>query len=153
MIAYYTILPSPLGDLTLLSDGENLTGLLMDEKATKEMTLDPRPFKAALSQLRAYFAGELREFDLPLAQPGTEFQQKVWRQLQRIDYGRTASYRDVAKQLKKPQAMRAVGSANGKNRIGIIVPCHRVIAADGTLGGYGGGLWRKEWLLNHERSN
>jgi methylated-DNA-[protein]-cysteine S-methyltransferase len=152
MTTYCTTLASPIGELTLLSDGDNITGLLMDEKPTKGMALDAKPFKAALAQLRAYFAGELREFDLPLTQPGTEFQHKVWRQLQRIDYGQTASYRDVAKKLKRPQAMRAVGSANGKNRIGIIVPCHRVIAADGTLGGYGGGLWRKEWLLNHERS-
>lgn len=151
MTTYFTTLPSPLGTLTLTSDGEHLTGLYLDETPTDGFTRDDKMLKTAVDQVKAYLAGDLKEFNLPLKQPGTEFQQKVWSQLQRIDYGNTASYRDVAEKLKKPQAMRAVGSANGKNKIAIVVPCHRVIAADGTLGGYGGGLWRKEWLLALER--
>lgn len=151
MTTYFTTLPSPLGTLTLTSDGEHLTGLWLDEAPTHGMLRDAKPLQAAVEQVRAYLAGELRKFDLLIRQPGTEFQQSVWRQLQRIDFGETASYRDVAARIRKPAAVRAVGSANGRNRIAIVVPCHRVIAADGTLGGYGGGLWRKEWLLKLER--
>ncbi len=151
MTTYFAALASPLGTLTLTSDGEHLTGLSMDEVSTADFTEDRKVLKPALDQVRAYFAGELKAFDLPLKQPGTPFQQSVWKQLQRIGYGATASYQDVAKKIKRPQAMRAVGSANGRNKIAIVVPCHRVIAADGSLGGYGGGLWRKEWLLNLER--
>ncbi|MBN1937224.1 MAG: methylated-DNA--[protein]-cysteine S-methyltransferase [Anaerolineae bacterium] len=104
----------------------------------------------ALVQLDEYFSGVRRVFDLPLGLHGTEFQQRVWRQLLEIPYGQTASYAEVARALGNPQAVRAVGLANGKNPISIIVPCHRVIGSDGNLVGYGGGLWRKEWLLKHE---
>jgi methylated-DNA-[protein]-cysteine S-methyltransferase len=150
------IVPSPIGDLTLVSNGETLTGLYMSDQ---KGGLDPDPgwlrdegeFDAVAKQLAAYFAGELREFDLPLAPRGTEFQMKVWRELCRIPYGETISYGELARRIGQPGASRAVGLANGRNPIGIIVPCHRVIGADGSLTGYGGGLDRKKWLLEHEK--
>jgi methylated-DNA-[protein]-cysteine S-methyltransferase len=105
----------------------------------------------AAKQLREYFAGRRTEFDLPLAQPGTTFQQSVWRSLSEIPYGETISYAELAKRVGNPKAARAVGSANGKNQLAIVIPCHRVIAADGTLGGFGAGLSMKTKLLNLER--
>ena len=103
-------------------------------------------------QLNAYFAGELRCFDLPLDLDGTPFQRQVWQQLLSVDYGQTASYQDIAHAIDNPKAVRAVGAANGRNPVSIIVPCHRIIGSGGRpkLTGYGGGLWRKEWLLRHE---
>jgi AraC family transcriptional regulator, regulatory protein of adaptative response / methylated-DNA-[protein]-cysteine methyltransferase len=102
-------------------------------------------------ELEQYFAGELREFTVPLEFPGTPFRQRVWEELQRIPYGETISYIELARRVGRPKGSRAVGQANGSNRICIVIPCHRVIAADGTLGGYGGKLWRKERLLNLEQ--
>jgi AraC family transcriptional regulator of adaptative response/methylated-DNA-[protein]-cysteine methyltransferase len=102
-------------------------------------------------ELREYFAGTRRTFDLPVAQRGSEFQMNVWRALCRIPFGETRSYSDIAHQVGAPAAVRAIGRANGQNRIAIVVPCHRVIRADGSLCGYGGGRWRKQWLLDHER--
>ena len=106
----------------------------------------------ARRQLDAYFAGELRSFDLPLDLEGTPFQRLVWQQLLSVGYGRTASYQEIADAIDNPQAVRAVGAANGRNPVAIIVPCHRIIGSGGRpkLTGYGGGLWRKEWLLRHE---
>ena len=101
-------------------------------------------------QLDAYFAGELQTFDLPLHMAGTPFQKQVWQGLLTIPYGTTISYAELARRIGRPGASRAVGAANGRNPIGIIVPCHRVIGANGTLTGYGGGLDRKEWLIAHE---
>jgi methylated-DNA-[protein]-cysteine S-methyltransferase len=107
--------------------------------------------RAVLDALRAYFSGELRALDdLPAHGAGSAFQQKVWAALRTIPVGRTTSYRSIAQAIGSPSAVRAVGAANGQNPIAIVVPCHRVIASDGTLCGYGGGLWRKEWLLRHE---
>ena len=114
------------------------------------MRQDSTPFVAAVEQLRAYFAGELREFSLPLAPGGTEFQRKVWSALTRIPYGRTTSYAAIARDIGTPRGVRAVGLANGRNPISLIVPCHRVIGSDGSLTGYGGGIERKKWLLAHE---
>ena len=105
---------------------------------------------AAVEQVSAYFAGSLAEFDLPLAPQGTDFQLRVWAQLLTVPSGQTATYLDIAQALDNPQAVRAVGAANGQNPVSIVVPCHRIIGADGKLIGYGGGLWRKEWLLRHE---
>ncbi len=104
-------------------------------------------------EIREYFSGERKQFDLPLHTPGTDFQQSVWKGLQDIPYGQTRSYKQQAEYLGKPNAIRAVASANGQNRIAIIIPCHRVIGSDGSLVGYGGGLHRKEWLLNFEKQN
>ena len=106
--------------------------------------------KACISQLDEYFVGKGFEFDLKLLQPGTPFQQDVWEGLQKIKYGNTLSYLSFSKQLGNAKAIRAVGTANGKNNIAIIVPCHRIIGSNGSLVGYAGELWRKKWLLNHE---
>jgi len=98
-----------------------------------------------------YFNGALRRFDLPILLQGTGFQLSVWQQLLKVPFGQTASYRDIAVRINNPQAARAVGLANGKNPISLIVPCHRIIGSDGSLTGYGGGVWRKQWLLTHEQ--
>jgi methylated-DNA-[protein]-cysteine S-methyltransferase len=148
--------PSPIGELLLLADDEGrLTGLYVDgETGAPAHALhwrrDDGAFRPAIDQLDAYFAGELTTFDLDLAPHGTPFQLEVWRRLWEIPYSETVSYREIADQVGRPHASRAVGQANGHNPISIIVPCHRVIAADGTLGGYGWGLPRKQWLLDHE---
>ena len=147
---YFDTVPSPLGELRLTSDGEFLTGLYMRNQELPDAVRDRTALREPVAQLRAYLAGELTAFDLPLRQPGTPFQQRVWAELLAIPYGDTISYAELAKRVGQPGAARAVGSANGRNHIGIVVPCHRVIAADGTLGGYGGELWRKEWLLELE---
>lgn len=105
------------------------------------------------AELVAYFTGDLQSFSVPLDTPGTEWQQRVWNALLTIPYGQTVSYGQLAEQLDNPGGSRAVGLANGKNRVSIIIPCHRVIAADGTLHGYGGGIERKRWLLDHEELN
>lgn len=148
---FYDILPSPLGDLLLTGDGESVTGLTFDDKPAGDMVRDKSAFREPVKQLQAYLAGELKDFDFPIRQPGTPFQERVWAELRAIPHGETISYAELARRIGQPTASRAVGSANGRNQIVIVVPCHRVIAADGTLGGYGGELWRKEWLLNRER--
>jgi methylated-DNA-[protein]-cysteine S-methyltransferase len=144
-----TLHPSPVGDLLLTADDEGrLTGLWLRHDGSP--TGDDGPFAAVHEQLDAYFAGELQEFDLPLAPHGTPFQLRVWDELTRIPYAETISYKELALRLGDPKLVRAVGTANGRNPLSIIVPCHRVIGADGTLVGYGGGLERKRWLLDHE---
>jgi methylated-DNA-[protein]-cysteine S-methyltransferase len=153
---FYHVLSSPVGDLTLVSNGVALTGVYMsDQKGGPDLDSgwlrDEGEFDAVAKQLAAYFAGERREFDLPLAPHGTDFQKKIWRELCRIPYGETISYGELARRIGQPGASRAVGLANGRNPIGIIIPCHRVIGADGALTGYGGGLDRKKWLLEHEK--
>ena len=152
----FTYVESPIGRLLLTSDGSALTGLYM-EPSRKAQSTDGwiedsavPPLSAAVRQLTEYFAGTRREFDLPLRLQGTAFQQRVWRELTEIPYGETWSYGELAKRIDKPSASRAVGLANGRNPISILVPCHRVIGADGSLTGYGGGLDRKRWLLAHE---
>ena len=154
---YYTMIDSPIDPLLLVGDGEQLTGLYMDaevnfEKIAAEGKEDAKVFRTAIEQLRAYFAGELRHFDLPTRAQGTAFQQRVWQALSEIPYGVTVSYKHIAERIGAPKAVRAVGLANGQNPISIIVPCHRVIGANGKLTGYGGGLPRKQWLLGHEAS-
>jgi AraC family transcriptional regulator of adaptative response/methylated-DNA-[protein]-cysteine methyltransferase len=104
------------------------------------------------AELAAYFAGTLARFDVPLDLAGTAFQQRVWSRLLEIPFGETVSYAQVGRDVGRPSAVRAVGQANGKNPVAVVVPCHRVVRADGSLWGYGGGLWRKRWLLEHERS-
>jgi O-6-methylguanine DNA methyltransferase len=104
-----------------------------------------------LQQMTEYFKGRHQKFSVPLILEGTEFQKAVWRQLQKIPFGRTASYGDVARAVGSPRAFRAVGNANNKNPIPLIIPCHRVIGSDGKLVGFGGSIWRKEWLLEHEK--
>jgi methylated-DNA-[protein]-cysteine S-methyltransferase len=152
----FTYFDSPIGRLLLTSDGSALTGLYMEPSRKAQSTLgwaeDPgiAPLPEAVRQLTEYFAGHRREFDLPLRLQGTAFQQRVWCELTAIPYGTTWSYGELAKRINKPSASRAVGLANGRNPISILVPCHRVIGSDGSLTGYGGGLERKRWLLAHE---
>lgn len=154
---YYDTMQSPIGDLLLISDGKALTGLHFDNEgqiAARSMAFrDRKVLKHAREQLQRYFAGELRDFDLPLVTAGTPFQQRVWRALGTIAYGETISYGELARRIGRPTATRAAGLANGRNPISIVVPCHRVIGADGSLAGYNGGLARKRWLLAHERDN
>jgi len=158
------IVSSPVGRLLLASDGHALTGLWMLDAASSSgrhpartlgleagLTPSPETFAEVAAQLEEYFAGDRKEFTVPLAPSGTPFQLAVWTQLTTIPYGSTVSYGDIARALgKRPVAARAVGLANGANPISIIVPCHRVIGSDGSLTGYGGGLDRKELLLNLE---
>ena len=106
--------------------------------------------REGVRQIDEYLGGQLREFDLPLGMYGTDFQRQVWRQVLTVPYGQAATYQDVADAIGNPLAVRAVGAANGRNPLPLIVPCHRIIGRDGHLVGYGGGLWRKEWLLRHE---
>ena len=148
---------SPIGRLLLTSNGHALTGLFMEpsREATQPAegwVEDPSiaPLASTVLQLREYFAGGRREFDLPLQFEGTTFQRRVWQELREIPYGETWSYGQLARRIGNPNASRAVGLANGRNPISILVPCHRVIGADGSLTGYGGGLERKRWLLAHE---
>lgn len=154
MISYYGTMPSPVGELMLITDGSALTGLYMQNDkhaARREKAIrDDVKLRDAIEQLQAYFEGRLRDFDLPFAATGTPFQQRVWTALCDIPYGETISYGELARRIGQPTASRAVGLANGQNPISIIVPCHRVIGANGTLTGYGGGLERKRWLLAHE---
>ncbi|MGH3319875.1 MAG: methylated-DNA--[protein]-cysteine S-methyltransferase [Streptosporangiaceae bacterium] len=171
----HTLVDSPIGPLTLVAGGGALTGLYMDEQRHRPPDgvlgqpdgvlgqPDAGPFAEtaqppdaallieAASQLEAYFTGRLTRFDLPLAPNGTPFQHSVWAALRDIPYGETMTYGKLADRIGRPTASRAVGLANGRNPISVIVPCHRVIGADGTLTGYGGGLERKRYLLALER--
>jgi len=156
----YTYFDSPIGKLLLVSDGKNLNGLYMDVGSGK---YSPGPswsrndelaiLHEAGLQLAEYFQGKRQEFDLPLQLTGTQFQLRVWEELRKIPYGTVISYGHLAGSIGKPKAFRAVGLANGKNPVSIIVPCHRVIGSNGTLTGYGGGLPRKEALLSLERAH
>ncbi len=153
---YVHRIASPLGALTLLSDGAAVTGVYMpahkgEPPSDPSWRADARPFRIVEEQLAAYFAGERRTFDVPVAATGTDFQQRVWSALRDIPYGQTRSYRDIAECIGAPKAVRAVGLANGRNPISIIVPCHRVVGANGSLTGYGGGLANKQLLLDLER--
>ncbi|MEW2067213.1 methylated-DNA--[protein]-cysteine S-methyltransferase [Streptomyces sp. NPDC007346] len=151
----HTVVDSPYGPLTLVATDGVLSALYMTDQRHRppEETFgvpDPAPFDEVIRQLTAYFAGELTTFDLPLDLHGTPFQRSVWAELRKIPYGETRTYGELAEELGKPGASRAVGLANGKNPVGIIVPCHRVIGASGGLTGYGGGLDRKQRLLAFE---
>jgi methylated-DNA-[protein]-cysteine S-methyltransferase len=153
MIRYRTI-DSPVGLLTLAGHGSALMNLRMVDQTYEpnraDWSVDPRAFSDAVDQLGAYFAGELTDFDIELDLRGTNFQQRVWKALLTIPYGETRSYGEIAEQIGVPGAARAVGLANGHNPIAIVVPCHRVIGAGGSLTGYGGGLDRKRTLLELE---
>lgn len=153
---FYSEMDSPVGTLWLLGDGERLQALYMREQRHRP----PQPpgcerndqaFRLVREQLKAYFAGKLRKFEISLDAEGSDFQKRVWKALCQIPFGATESYGGVAKSIGNTNASRAVGLANGKNPIGIIVPCHRVVGANGSLTGYGGGLPRKQWLLEHEK--
>ena len=154
----FRTIDSPIGPLTLAGRSGTLTHLRMVEQTYEpadrgDWRLEPEGFADAVEQLGRYFAGELTEFNFPLALEGTEFQREVWAALQTIPYGETRSYGEIAKAIGRPGASRAVGLANGHNPISIIVPCHRVIGASGSLTGYGGGIDRKLALLQLERDH
>jgi methylated-DNA-[protein]-cysteine S-methyltransferase len=156
----HIVIDSEVGPLTLVAEDGALVGLYMDLQRHRPDDdrlgeLDPRgreaePFKAAADQLDAYFAGTLTRFSLPLAPRGSDFQQRVWAALQAIPYGQTVSYGELAERVGSPGGARAVGLANGRNPIGIVIPCHRVVGSSGSLTGYGGGLDRKKRLLDLE---
>ncbi|HEY1575249.1 MAG TPA: methylated-DNA--[protein]-cysteine S-methyltransferase [Pseudonocardiaceae bacterium] len=148
----HTVVDSPTGPLTLVAEDGMLTGLYMDRQRHRPLeetfgVPDATPFDAVIEQLTEYFEGTRRDFDLPLVMHGTDFQRTVWRALCTIPYGETVSYGQLADRIGRPTASRAVGLANGKNPISIIVPCHRVVGSSGDLTGYGGGLDRKRHLL------
>lgn len=149
---------SPAGCIKIKISGGLIKGITFIEKQeeptnTPPLTLsaeDKKIFKTCTSQLDEYFSGERKNFQLPIRQDGTEFQQKVWNELIHIPYGKTISYLQLAQRLGNAKTIRAAASANGRNQLCIVVPCHRVIGSDGSLTGYGGGLHRKKWLLDHE---
>jgi methylated-DNA-[protein]-cysteine S-methyltransferase len=153
---YYDFLDAPFGRLLLVLDGQGLRRVHF-ERGRHPLEIDPEwergpgALHEARVQLKAYFDGRLREFDLPMAPQGTEFQQQVWLELLRIPYGATATYGEIARRVGDPQAMRAVGAANGQNPLAIVVPCHRVVGSNGSLTGYGGGLPVKRFLLDLEQ--
>jgi methylated-DNA-[protein]-cysteine S-methyltransferase len=158
----FDTIPSPVGALLISADGEGLTGVSFEEERHPRRRTDDwidvadatgravEILRETRRQLEEYFVGERREFDLPLAVVGTPFQRMVWEQLRRIPFGEAISYLELARRLGSAKAVRAVGGANGRNPIPIIVPCHRVLGADGSLTGFGGGIERKRWLLHHE---
>lgn len=142
---------SPIGTIEIRANGRGITALDFYENTERREPAVPNPIlEKAKSQLAEYFSGERQAFDLKIEMQGTEFQKSVWRKLLDIPYGQTCSYFDIARKTGNPKAVRAVGAANGKNPIALIVPCHRVIGSDGRLTGYAGGLDRKAWLLQHE---
>lgn len=155
---YYTIMDSPVGRLLIAGDQDGVLTYIAFVEGKNPV--EPRPdweasrvpFSVALDQLQAYFAGELTQFDLSLRLDGTPFQMAVWHSLMDIPYGSTVSYAEIARRIGKPNAVRAVGAANGRNPLSIVIPCHRVVGSDGSLTGYGGGLSVKERLLELERS-
>lgn len=146
---YNTSFSSPLGFLVLKSDGKSITEISFSEKDLQEQNTCA-VLESCKEQLADYFSGKSISFDLPLTPEGTEFQQKVWNELLRIPYGETLTYMELAVKLGDAKAIRAVGTANGRNPIAIVIPCHRVIGAGNKLTGYAGGIWRKKILLEHE---
>ncbi len=149
---------SPIGVLEIVANDNFLTQVLFREAQKKpSRQLEETPENSliideTITQLDAYFAGKLKEFNLPTITQGTDFQRNVWEYLKTIPYGKTISYLEFSRRIGNEKAIRAVGTANGNNPLTIILPCHRVIGSDGSLVGYGGDLWRKEWLLRHEGS-
>ena len=146
----HAVVDSPVGPLVLVEEGGALAGVYMTGQRTLPVDVGPRDdsvLPEAREQLAAYFAGDLRDFDLPLSEGGTDFQRRVWAALREVPYGTTTTYGELAAVIGSPTAVRAVGAANGRNRIGIVVPCHRVVGASGALTGYAGGVPNKAYLL------
>ena len=148
----FAVYPSRLGDIKITYTDKAITGIDIGASGYNSNESEPGALsESAIEQLNEYFTGKRKDFDLPLAPSGTHFQQKVWAQLQKIPYGQTRSYKDIAQAVGSPKGFRAVGMANNKNPIAIVIPCHRVIGADGSLVGYGGGLDMKQSLLDLEK--
>ncbi len=148
MDKYGCIFKSPIGDMTIIADDVAVSVISFGQKNINGLSANSIT-QMAVQQLEAYFEGKLRDFTFPMAQDGTEFQKEVWQNLLKIPYAATISYAKFS--AHKPLAIRAIAAANGRNNIAIVVPCHRVIGSDGKLVGYAGELWRKKWLLQHER--
>ena len=151
----YNVFDSPIGPITLCSDGVSLTGLYLPQHrhwngVNPQWHMNESAFQETKRQLAEYFAGRRKVFDIPLRFQGTPFQLRVWEALQQIPFGTTISYADLASRVGQPNASRAVGNANGRNPLSIVVPCHRVVGAGGRLTGYAGGVDRKQWLLSFE---
>ena len=140
---------TPLGIAKIIGDNKGISEISVLDEGEISKSI-PKELKEVVAQLKDYFSGKRNDFDLKLNPKGTDFQQKVWQELGNIPFGKTITYLDLAKKLGDPKVIRAAASANGKNPLWIIVPCHRVIGTDGSLTGYAGGLWRKKWLLEHE---
>lgn len=140
---------SPLGITKIVGDDHGIYEISVVSEGKKTAGI-PASLAECVSQLREYFDGQRRQFDFKMNPQGTDFQKKVWQELLNIPFGKTVSYLDLSKKLGDVKALRAVASANGKNPLWIVIPCHRVIGTDGSLTGYAGGLWRKKWLLEHE---
>ena len=161
----YTYFDSPVGKMIVVVNDDGICLLEFEYRKRLQEELDylKKEFgkeiiegrnehtENIISQMKEYFVGERRDFDIPLVYAGTDFQKKVWKILEEIPYGETRSYKAQAIAYGNPEAIRAVAKANGDNRIAVVIPCHRIIGMDGKLVGYGGGLWRKRWLLNHEQ--
>ena len=141
---------TPLGTAVVEGSKDGIAKIYLSDEAVNFSEEIPEELADAVLQLKEYFSGKRSEFQLNLIPEGTEFQKKVWKLLQEIPFGKTVSYLEIAKRLGDPKSIRAAASANGKNPLWIVVPCHRVIGSDGSLTGYAGGLWRKKWLLEHE---
>ena len=146
-ITYYH---SPVGIIGITEEDDFITSVYFMDEEVEIIPAETNLLKLAVQQMDEYFAGERKDFDLPIRQHGSDFQQSVWQCLCTIGYGKTISYGQQSKKMNNPLAIRAIASANGQNHLAIVVPCHRVIGSDGTLTGFGGGLWRKKWLLEHE---
>ncbi len=152
-LLYYTYYQSPVGLLKIGGTDHYITEISFVDNADQVIHGEPgisEVMHQCTEELIEFFHGNRRQFDIPVYQEGTEFQQRVWGELLTISFGKTISYMDLAKRLGDPKVIRAAATTNGKNKIAIVVPCHRVIGSNHTLVGYGGGLWRKKWLLDHE---
>lgn len=141
---------TPVGVALLVADDTHLMKVSIRDEDVEETTTNSPILLETIKQLDEYFAGDRKDFDLPLNQPGSDFQQTVWHELLNIPYGTTITYNKQSHKMKNPLAIRAVAAANGKNNLWVVVPCHRVIGSNGSLTGYAGGFWRKQWLLEHE---
>lgn len=146
----HCVLPTPVGNLLIQANDVAITKVAFTQEATTNQPLTSALLKEAARQMQAWFEGKLFVFDLPMQFHGTDFQQKVWQALMQIPYSETISYQQLAMRIQQPEAIRAVGAANARNPLAILIPCHRVIGAKGQLTGYAGGLSRKRWLLAHE---
>ena len=152
MQTYTACYRSEIGPFEVIGNRKGILTITFNKAPSVPDRKLPACMQDCLQQLDEYFKGRRRQFSVPLLLKGTDFQKAVWRQLKKIPFGETASYGDVARAVGRPKAFRAVGSANNKNPVPVIIPCHRVIGSDGKLVGFGGGIWRKQWLLDHEQS-
>jgi methylated-DNA-[protein]-cysteine S-methyltransferase len=154
MKLYNKLYRSPIGMIKIQGTDEQITSILFNEESESDDCVDECPgvLNECAMQLDEYFKGKRRTFTFPYQLDGTLFQKKVWEALTEISYAETSTYKEIAVHIGNEKAVRGVGSANGRNRLSIVVPCHRIIGSNGKLTGYAGGLWRKEWLLRHERA-